>query len=146
MSARPVSDKKRTETPNFRMTKGELAMLGMKASIEGVGKSELIRRAMEAYQPTPEPESCVECGMTMTPSKCQKEIPLDIMGNEKVLTITDIPAMRCECGNVTYDLDVGCDIEELVDIMVKDALRYNKEIPQRMTIEELFGEEYLGAK
>jgi len=53
MCARPLSSIKRTKSPNFRMTIGELAMLEMKASIEGVGMSECVRRSVEAYYPTP---------------------------------------------------------------------------------------------
>jgi hypothetical protein len=144
MSARPVSDNKKTEMPNFRMTKGELAMLTMKASIEGVSMSELVRRAVEIYQTTPQPETCIDCGKPMFPYEHEKKIPLEIYDKEQTLVITGVPAMKCECGEITYDLDTACDIEELVDILVRDALRYNKVIPKSMTIVELFREEHLG--
>lgn len=146
MSARPASDKKRTEMPDFRMSKGEKALLQMKASIEGVSMSELVRRAVGVYRPTPQPETCIECGKPMVPSEYEKEIIIGLDGQEQTIVITGVPGMKCECGALNYDLDVACDIEELVDILAKDALRYNKKLPQKMTIEELFGEGYLGAK
>lgn len=144
--ARPTSDRKRTEMPNFRMSKGESALLQMKASIEGISMSELVRRAVEAYRPIPKPETCIECGKTMVLSEYEKEIAIELDGEERTVVISGVPAMKCDCGEMIYDLDVACNIEELVDRLVNDALRYNKDIPHRISVEELFGEDYLGAK
>ena len=146
MCARPLSDKKRTESPNFRMTKGELAMLGMKASIEGVGMSECVRRSVEAYKPTPRMEICVECNQHMFPDTTDWEFPLELVERKHTLVITDVPFMRCECGEVAHNLDVKINVDELVDQLALDALRYQKEVPERTSIEELFKEEYFGDK
>ena len=132
---------KATESPNFHMTKGELAMLCMKASIEGVSMSECVRRSVEAYKPTPRPEICVECNCGMFPGTTDWEFPLELVERKHTLVITDVPVMRCECGEVSHNLDVEISVDELVDQLALNALRYQKEVPERMSIEELFKEE-----
>ena len=146
MCARPLSDKTKTESAIFRMTKGEVAMLTMKAIIEGVTKTEFIKRAVEAYIPTPRTEICVECNRVMVFATTSWELPLDLSGRKHTLTITDVPIMKCDCGETSHNLDVEISVEELVDQLALDVLRYQKAIPERMTIEELFKEEYLGGK
>jgi len=121
-------------------------MIQMKASIEGVGKSEVIRRAVEAYKPTPQTEICGNCSQVMSPSTTNWEFPLELVDRKHTLVITDVPVMKCNCGEVSHSLDFEISVDELVDQLAKDALRYQKEVPERMSIEELLREEYLGNK
>ena len=135
-----------TKSPNLRMTKGQLAMLGMKASIEGVGMSECVTRSVEAYKPTSRIRICVECKQNMFQGTANWEFPLQLVELKHTLVITNVPIMQCECGLVSHNLDVEISVDELVDQLVLDALRYQKEVPKRISIEELFKEKYLGRK
>lgn|GEM_PF-2960442 len=144
MCARPLADRKKTESPNFRMTKGDVAMLMMKASVEGVSMSELVRRSVEAYEPTPRSEICVECNREMSYSTTDWELPLEIGDQKHIIVITHVPVMKCVCGEVSYSLDVEISVNEFVDQLVLDALRHQKNVPEIMTIEELFKGGYAG--
>lgn len=84
-------------------------------------------------------ETCVECQQTMSPDTINWEFPLELPDRKHTLVITDVPVMRCACGEVSYNLDVEISVDALIDQLVKDTLRYQKEIPEKMSIEELFG-------
>jgi hypothetical protein len=142
---RPLSDNKKSESPSYRMTKGELAMIELEASIEGVSASELVRRAVAAYKPTPRAEVCVECNKTMVPGTTEWELPLEVGDKKRMITIINVPVMKChECGDMSHGLDIEISVDKLIDQLIVDALKHHKEIPDKMSIEELFEENYLG--
>ncbi|MDR3584162.1 MAG: hypothetical protein P4L59_02420 [Desulfosporosinus sp.] len=96
------------------------------------------RRSVESYAPSPRTEVCVECNRVMAPSTTEWELPLDLCGRKHTLVITDVPIMKCECGETTHNLDLEIRVEELVDQLALNALRYQKDVPARMSIEEFF--------
>ncbi|HZK53970.1 MAG TPA: hypothetical protein VFC84_07250 [Desulfosporosinus sp.] len=113
-------------------------MLKMKASIEGVGMSECVTRSVEAYKPRPRVRICVECKQNMFPGTTDWEFPLQLVERKHTLVITNVPIMQCKCGLVSHNLDVEISVDELVDQLALDALRYQKELPKRISIQELF--------
>ncbi|KLU62308.1 hypothetical protein CEB3_c13520 [Peptococcaceae bacterium CEB3] len=131
------------------MTEGELLLLHTKAAREERGISAVIRQAVAEYQPmTPEPEHCMQCDEDengierepelMVPIWHDDERTLDVNGVKHTITITGIPAQKCpRCGDVTFSLDLMCEIEKAELRMVNHFMRYNKEWPEKISIEEL---------
>jgi len=81
--------------------------------------------------------TCVDCNRPMTAGTGNWELTLDIWGQEHTLVITDVPVTKCECGEEFHDLDLEIRVDEMVDRLVTDSLRYQKDVPDRMSIEEL---------
>ena len=83
-------------------------------------------------------EVCVECNRAMLTSTTDWDLPLDLYGRKNTLVITDVPAMKCQCGEWTHNLDLLIRVEELSDRLILEAIRYQKDVPERLSIEELF--------
>jgi len=103
-------------------------------------------QSVESYAPSQLTQICVGCNGVMLPSTEDWELVLDLCGRKHTLVITDVPIMKCECGETTHNLDLGIRVDELVDRLALDALRYQKNVAKRMSIEELFKKEYIGPK
>jgi len=146
MNPRSLSDNKTTVSPTYLMRKGEYAMLVMKAGIAGVGISELIRLAVNKYSPYQKINTCHKCHKKMSSGRGRALYVLNIAGKQQEFILTHIPVQTCECSSSeqTISLAERSNIKELIDLMVLDALKYQKEIPTKMSIEALFGEDYLG--
>jgi hypothetical protein len=139
----------REKTIRVRMTEGELLLLQTKAAREERGISAVIRQAVAEYEPMmPKPDVCLSCdedenGVEREPVPTEPiwyndERTLDVAGVEHTITITGIPAQKCpQCGTVTYDLDFMCQLREAELRMVNHFMRYKKEWPTSISIEEL---------
>lgn len=69
----------------------------------------------------------------MAPSTADWDQPLDLYGRKHTHIITDVPAMWCECGEITHNLDLLIRVEELVDRLVLDALEKEGQNKRLMT-------------
>jgi len=131
------------KTVRARMTEGEEFMLKVKAAREGRGVSAVIRQAVMEYEPMlPKPDLCPECPdgeeVPMKPIWYEDERTLDATGVEHVITYTGIPAQKCpKCGEVVFDFELMAEIEKAEGKMVNHFLRYNKDWPDKISLEEL---------
>lgn len=140
----------REKTVRVRMSEGELLLLQAKAAREERGISALIRQAVTEYEPMmPKPGYCMSCDedeagnerepVLMEPIMYDNERTLDVAGVKHTITITGIPAQKCpRCGEVYFgSLDFMAELERAELRMVNHFMRYNKEWPEKISIEEL---------
>ena len=139
----------REKTVKVRMTEGEFLLLQVKAAREERGISDVIRQAIAEYEPRlPKPGYCMSCDedengverepVLMDPIWYEDERTLDVAGTEHTITITGIPAQKCpRCGDVYTNLELGCQLEKAETRIVKHFMRYNKEWPTKISMEEL---------
>lgn len=139
----------REKTVRVRMSEGELLLLQAKAAREERGISALIRQAVAEYEPMmPKPGYCMSCDededgnerepVLMEPIWYDDERTLEVAGVEHTITITGIPAQKCpRCGEVYFSLDFMAELEKAETRMVNHFMRYKKEWPEKISIEEL---------
>ena len=137
--------KKTNITDVCKLSGGELLLLRLKAIQEGCNLSELTRKAIDAYQPTPRSKGniCMSCPGVKVSNEMRitvknKEFELDVAGVKRKMVVKDIPCQECdECGNITTNLSLMVDIEDAIDRLFVESIKNENALPAEITIEDL---------
>lgn len=106
-------------------------MFDLKAGFLGGSTAVLIRKAVEAYQPTLQKNVC--CGEEMTVIHNTESFPYTYGNQECIFHVTDIPMWKCQqCGEVEEDVTLMAAVEESTDQVFESLLNSGDKIPEEM--------------